>query len=189
MRRLSKGLAVTGIAIALSIAAIGAGSAEDVGAFGPPLAVKAMVVRTFTMKTSGAIKTEVKGEKGDEKTALMGLCNPATWANFGIVTEGNPKIYEQMGIYITTENPIKTGMTGDINLDKILVRFFDMTNDERRFSGRGMLKLTAHNATPGKRRMTGTIVGTKLEGVEDKLGGKFISVTANFDMDFSCGVT
>jgi len=40
---------------------------------------------------------------------------------------------------------------------------------------------------PGKRRMTGTIVGTKLEGLE-KLNGKFIDVTASFDMDFSCGV-
>jgi hypothetical protein len=50
-----------------------------------------------------------------------------------------------------------------------------------------MLKLTVHDASPGKRRMTGTIVGTKLEG-EDELSGKFIDVTASFDMDFSCGV-
>lgn len=39
----------------------------------------------------------------------------------------------------------------------------------------------------GKRRMTGTIVGTKLGG-QEKLKGKFIDVTAGFDMDFSCGV-
>jgi hypothetical protein len=44
-----------------------------------------------------------------------------------------------------------------------------------------------HDATPGKRRMTGTIVGTKLGGLE-KFNGKFIDVTASFDMDFSCGV-
>jgi hypothetical protein len=60
-------------------------------------------------------------------------------------------------------------------------------NEERKFGEKGMLKLTVHDASPGKRRMTGTIVGTKLEG-EDELSGKFIDVTASFDMDFSCGV-
>jgi hypothetical protein len=39
----------------------------------------------------------------------------------------------------------------------------------------------------GKWCMTGTIVGTKLGGLEE-LNGKFIDVTASFDMDFSCGV-
>ena len=78
-------------------------------------------------------------------------------------------------------------MTGDIKLDKIWVRFFDLENVERKFGGKGLLKLTVHDATPGKRRMTGTIVGTKLGGLE-KFNGKFIDVTASFDMDFSWGV-
>jgi hypothetical protein len=159
-------------------------AAEDVGPFGPPMAAKADVVRAFNMKVSGAMAAEVKGKKGDGKTGLVGQCNPAMFANFGIL---HGSLYEHEEITILSKDPIKTGMTGEIKLDKIWVRFSDLKNDERKFGGKGTLKLTAHDGAPGKRRMTGTIVGTKLEGLE-KLNGKFIDVTASFDMDFSCGV-
>jgi hypothetical protein len=162
----------------------GAGIAEDVGPFGPPLGAKALVVRTFSMKISGAVAAEVKGEKSDERTGLIGQCKPTTFANFGIL---HGTSYEQAEISVVSKDPIKTGVTGDIKLDKIWVRLFDLNNDERKFGGKGILKLTVHDAVAGKRRMTGTIVGTKLEGL-DKLGGKLIDVTASFDMDFSCGV-
>jgi hypothetical protein len=159
-------------------------AAEDVGPYGPPMGGKADVVRAFTMKVSGAMAAEVKGKKGDGKTGLFGQCKPTMFANFGILHGSS---YEQAEIAIMSKDPIKTGMTGDIKLDKIWVRFYDLKNDERKFGGKGTLKLTAHDGAPGKRRMTGTIVGTKLGGLE-KLGGKSIDVTASFDMDFSCGV-
>lgn len=173
-----------GIMAGVLLASVGSGLADDVGPFGPPIGVKAPVVRTYTMKTTGAVAVEVKGERGDEKTGLIGQCNPTMFANFGILHGSS---YEQAEIAVVSKDPIKTGMTGDIKLDKIWVRFFDLENDERKFGGKGTLKLTVHDATAGKRRMTGTIVGTKLEGL-DTLGGKFIDVTASFDMDFSCGL-
>jgi len=158
--------------------------AEEVGPFGPSLGAKAMVVRTFHMKTSGAVEAEVKGEKGDEETGLIGQCKPTMFANFGIL---HGSLYDQAEIAIVSQDAIKTGMTGDIKLDKIYVRFSDLKNDERKFGGKGLLKLTTHEAASSKRRMTGTIVGTKLKGF-GQLEGKFIDVTASFDMDFSCGV-
>jgi hypothetical protein len=179
---------VLGIVVGVVIGVAGAwgnmAAADDVGPFGPSLGAKADVVRSFTMKVSGAVTADVKGKKGDEKTGLVGQCKPTMFANFGILHGSS---YEQAEISIVSRDPIKTGMTGDIQLDKIYVRFFDLKNDERRFAGKGTLKLTTHDAAPGKRRMTGTIVGTKLGGLE-KLHGKFIDVTASFDMDFSCGV-
>jgi hypothetical protein len=179
---------VLGIVVGIVIGVAGAwgsmATAEDVGPFGPSLGAKADVVRAFTMKVSGAMTAEVKGKKGDEKTGLVGQCKPTLFANFGIL---HGTLYEQAEISIVSRDPIRTGMTGDIKLDKIYVRFSELKNDERRFGGKGTLKLTVHDAAPGKRRMTGTIAGTKLEGLE-KLNGKFIDVTATFDMDFSCGV-
>jgi hypothetical protein len=180
---------VLGIVGSIVISVAGAwgttATAGDVGPFGPSLGSKADVVRAFDMKVSGAMTAEVKGKKGDEKTGLVGQCNPTMFANFGIIHESSS--YEQAEISIVSKDPIKTGMTGDIKLDKIYVRFSDLKNVERRFGGKGVLKLTVHDAAPGKRRMTGTVVGTKLEGLQ-KLEGKFIDVTASFDMDFSCGV-
>jgi len=175
---------IGGIVIGVAGALGNMAAAEDVGPFGPSMGAKADVVRAFTMKVSGAVTAEVKGKKGDEKTGLIGQCKPTMFANFGIL---HGSLYEQAEISIVSKDPIKTGMTGDIQLDKIWVRFSDLKNEERKFGGKGMLKLTVHDATPGKRRMTGTIVGTKLEGLE-KLNGKFIDVTASFDMEFSCGV-
>ena len=173
-----------GIVAAASFAVPGNGMAEEVGPFGPSLGAKALVVRTFTMKTTGAVAAEVKGDKDDEQTGLIGQCKPTMFANFGILHGSS---YEQEEISIVSKDPIKTGMTGEIKLDKIWVRFSDLKTDERKFGGKGTLKLTVHDAASGKRRMTGTITGTKLEGLE-KLAGKYIDVTANFDMDFSCGV-
>lgn len=187
MSLLLKGFVSIGVAMALSVVMICLASAEDVGQFGPPLGVKAMVVRTFSMKTTGAIAKEVKGSKGDGETALVGQCNPSMFANFGILRENSD---ERAQITIVSTDPIKTGMTGDIYLDKVYVEFFnmkDMTDLGREFGGKGLMKLTVHDASPGKRRMTGTIIGKKLEGHGD-LNGKFIGVTASFDMDFSCGV-
>ena len=176
---------VVGIAVSVAGALCNMATAADVGPFGPSIGVKADVVRTFTMKVSGAVTAEVNGKKGDEKTGLVGQCKPTMFANFGILHGSSYD--EQAEISIVSKGPIKTGMTGDIKLRKIWVRFFDLKNMERKFDGKGLLKLTVHDATAGKRRMTGTIVGKKLEGL-GKLEGKFIDVTSSFDMDFSCGV-
>jgi hypothetical protein len=176
---------VVGIAVCVAGALCNVSAAEDVGPFGPSLGAKADVVRAFTMKVSGAMTAEVKGMKGDEKTELVGQCKPTMFANFGILRGSQSE--DQAEIAIVSRDPITTGMTGDIKLNNIYVRFFDLKNYERKFAGKGLLKLTVHDAAPGKRRMTGTIVGKKLEGL-GKLEGKFIDVTSSFDMDFSCGV-
>lgn len=179
-------IAVAGI---LSVLAGSVGHAADIGPFGPSLGAKADVVRSFTMKVSGAMTAEVKGRKGDELTGLLGQCNPTMFANFGIEHGTTYKVAE---ISIVSSDPIKTGMTGEIKLDKIWVRFseFDAGKQdfsERRFGGKGKMTLKVHDASPGKRRMTGTITGSKLKGLE-KQQGKVIDVTSDFDMDFSCGV-
>jgi len=180
---------VLGIVVGVGISVAGAlctmATAEDIGPFGPSIGVKADVVRTFAMKVTGAVTAEVNGKKGDEKTGLVGQCKPTMFANFGILHGSSYE--EQAEISIVSKDPIKTGMTGDIKLNKIWVRFFDLKNKERKFAGKGLLQLTVHDATAGKRRMTGTIVGKKLEGL-GKLEEKFIDVTSSFDMDFSCGV-
>ena len=152
---------VGGIAVCVAGGLSNMAAAADVGPFGPPLGVKADVVRAFTMKVSGAVTADVKGKKGDEKTGLVGQCKPTMFANFGILHGSS---YDQAEVTIMSKDPIKTGMTGDIKLEKIWVRFFDLKNEERTFGGKGMLKLAVHDAAPGKRRMTGTIVGTKLGG-------------------------
>ena len=164
---------------------VGEARADELGPFGPPLGVKADVVRTFTMKTSGAVAKNVKGSKGDGETGLRGQCNPKMFANFSI--EKGSMFGEQAEIAIVTVDPISTGATGNFKLSKIWVRFFDDANMERKFGGPGLLKLTVHQAAAGKRRMTGTISGSKLEGL-GKQDGKKLDVTASFDMDFSCGV-
>lgn len=175
---------VMGVTLATLIAIGDLAWAADVGPFGPPLGSKAKVIKSFNMKTSGALAMEVKAGKDDEKTGLIGQCNPAMFANFGILQDGT---YDQAEITIVSKDPIKTGMTGEIKLDKVWVRFMDLKSGERMFGGKGVLKLSAHEAAKAKRRMTGTIVGTKLEG-SAALSGKSIDVTAAFDMEFSCGV-
>lgn len=172
------------VAGALAALPAAAAWAQDLGPFGPPMGVKAEVVRSFSMKTTGAAAADIQGKKGDGQTGLRGQCNPSMFANFSF-EKGSA--YEGAEIAIVSKDPIKTGMTGEIKLDKIYVRFFDLKSDDRRFGGPGKMTLTVHDAGKGSRRMTGTITGTKLEGLE-KLGGKFIDVTASFDADFSCGV-
>jgi hypothetical protein len=178
-------LATIGLAtLALPVAA------GDVPPFGPALGEKADVVRAFHMKTTGFVAKEVTGKKGDGKTALVGQCKPTTWANFGI-HQGGPMDDQQAGFAIITKGKIETGATGKFPLDKVYVDFF-ITDGAKmaswRFAGTGLLTLTTHDASPGKRRMIGTVQGTKLVGLEDEAKGKAIEMEASFDMEFSCGV-
>jgi len=159
-------------------------AAADVGPYGPAFGAKADVVRSFTLTTTGAIAREITGKKGDGKTGLRGQCNPTMFANFGI-ERGD--FDQRADIYLITKGKIATGATGEFKLDTIWVSFYDDANGERKFGGPGTLTLTIHEASPGARRMKGTITGPKLEGL-DTQKGKFIAVTASFDMDFSCGV-
>jgi hypothetical protein len=172
------------IAAVQALGAVGA-RADEVGPYGPPLGVKADVVRSFTLKTSGAVTKEVNGRKGDGQTGLRGQCDPKTFANFGV--EKGSLLGEQAEVAIVTRDPIATGATGEFRLDKVYVRFFDDANGERRFGGPGKLTLTVHEAAAGRRRLSGAITGAKLEGF-DTQRGKRLDVTATFDLDFSCGV-
>ena len=158
---------------------------EDPGPHGPGLGT-ADVVRSFTLKTTGAVTKEVKGKKDDGKTGLIGLCDPKMFANFGI-EYGRMMDREKAAIAWITVDPIETGATGEFKLATIDVSFFDLTHRDRRFVGPGTLKLTVHNASSGNRRMSGTVAGTKLDGL-DSQKGKTLDITASFDLDFSCGV-
>jgi hypothetical protein len=166
-----------------------AAMAGELPPFGPAMGEQADVVRSFHMKTTGSVAKEVTGKKGDGKTGLIGRCNPATWANFG-VQQGTPMGGDQAGIAVITKGKIETGATGKFALDRVYVDFFliDGANiSSYRFGGPGVLTITTHDASPGKRRMIGTIQGSKLKGLEEAKG-KTIDVEASFDMEFSCGV-
>lgn len=172
------------IAAIQALGAVGT-RADEVGPYGPPLGVKADVVRSFTLKTSGAVTKEVNGRKGDGQTGLRGQCNPKTFANFSV--EKGSLLGEQAEVAIVTRDPIATGATGEFRLDTIYMRFFDDANGERRFGGPGTLTLTTHAVAAGRRRLSGTITGAKLEGF-DRQRGRKLDVSASFDMEFSCGV-
>jgi hypothetical protein len=163
--------------------------AADVPPFGPGLGEKADVVRAFQMKITGSVAKEVTGKKGDGRTALVGQCKPTTWANFGI-QHGSAMAGNQAGIAVVTKGKIETGATGKFELEKIYVDLFSIDGanvQSFRFAGPGVLTLTTHDGSPGKRRMIGTIQGAKLKGLDDAKD-KSIGVEASFDMDFSCGV-
>jgi hypothetical protein len=191
MRR-TIGRALSGLAGAglLALASPSAALAEDVPPFGPPLGVKAQVVRAFSMKITGAVKKDVTGKKGDGKTGLIGQCNPASWANFGVQV-GTAMGTEQAGIAVITRDKIATGATGTFPLDKVYVDWFSMeggTISAPRYGGPGVLTITTHDGSAGHRRMIGAIKGTGLAGLDGDAKGKKIDVEASFDMDFSCGV-
>jgi hypothetical protein len=164
-------------------------AAQEVPPFGPALGQKADVVRSFRLRATGAVTKEVTGKKGDGKTGLVGQCNPASWANFGIQV-GTSMGTEQASIAVVTQDKVGTGATGEFKLDKIYVDFLSIQGasiQSLRFAGRGVLTLATHDGSPGKRRMIGSIRGANLEGLDDA-AGKRIDVEAAFDMDFSCGV-
>ena len=172
------------IAAALVLVTASAG-ATDLGPYGPPFGVKADVVRSFTLKTTGAIVKEVAGKKGDGKTGLRGQCNPAKFANFAI-ERGNSGDDERTEIALVSKGPIETGATGEFKLSTIWVTFYDDVHGQRKFSGPGTLLISTHQASAGNRRLVGTIRGTKLEGLDDQTG-KLIDATASFELEFSCG--
>lgn len=164
-------------------------TADDVPPFGPPVGVKADVVRSFALKTTGGLALAATGAKGDGKTGLIGLCKPTTWANFGVEV-GTSFGVEKTGIAVITKGKIATGATGTFPLDKVYVDHLALKGQELvsdSFAGPGTLVITVHDGTPGHRRLVGTITGKKLKG---KAGEKpaTVDVEASFDMDFSCGV-
>jgi hypothetical protein len=176
------------LAVVLLLLAPAATLGDDLPPFGPPLGAKADVVRSFTMKLTGAVKKTVTGAKGDGKTGLVGQCKPTTWSNFGIAV-GSSMSAEQAGVYLITKGTIATGATGAFPLSKVMVELFTMSGqsiESLTFSGPGELVITAHDGTPGRRRLVGTITGKKLK--ESGSPGKAVDVEASFDMDFSCGV-
>jgi hypothetical protein len=157
----------------------------EVGPFGPPLGAVAPVVRSATLTTSGAIAGEYRGSSGDEVTGLRGTCNPEMWANFGI--DLPPGDYYRLQVTLTSKDEIPTGATGEFKLDRLDVEFTTEDMESLYFRGPGVLKLTTHDAAPGRRRMVGTMSGQGLEGREDA-EGQNLDATLAFDMDFSCGV-
>lgn len=159
--------------------------AAEVGPFGPPLGVLAPVVREATLQTSGAVTGTFSGKSGDDVTGLRGQCKPTMWANFGI--DLPPGDYYRLQATLTSRDEIKTGATGEFPLDSLVIEFTTQDMDTLQFKGRGVLKLTTHDATPGHRRMVGTMSGKGLEGRQEAEGKK-LDATVTFDMDFSCGL-
>lgn len=165
----------------------GGSPGAELGPFGPALGGVARVVRSATLETSGAITREVHGSsRDDEVTGLRGQCNPEMWANFGI--DLPPGDYYRLQVTLTSRDEIPTGATGEFPLDSLVVEFTTKDIDSLQFNGKGTLKLTTHDATPGHRHMVGTMSGQGLEGRQDA-EGQTLDATLDFDMDFSCGVS
>lgn len=173
----------------LTFAPAGAAQKEELGPFGPSLGATARVVRSVTVETSGAVTGTFKGSLKDENTGLMGTCNPGTFANFMIKLGGGNQ-FDEVWVTIWSKGKVGSGETGMFKLSSLELTFRKTTRTDfiqREFKGPGTLTLTAHDATRGKRRMTGTIEGKGLRG-RDGDEGKMLNAKVSFDMDFSCGV-
>jgi hypothetical protein len=161
---------------------------DDPGLYGPSLG-QAHVVRTLTITLRGGTNETISGKKEDGHTTLSGECKPDLFANLSFDTGGT--FDDHGGIGFATNDPIKAGQTGEIDLDWVMVDLAKINNgqpDAKRFkSDGGTLTLTTHNAAKGSRRMVGTIVAGKLEPL-DGLESPPVDVNAAFDVDFSCGI-
>jgi hypothetical protein len=162
---------------------------DQMGPYGPAMGATAMVVRSATIETTGAVSGTFTGKSADETAGLMGLCNPDTFANFLIKT-GEPG-GKEVWAGLMSKREIGTGATGTFPLDYLEITFRDSTDNDfyqHDFRGPATLTITTHDATPGARHMVGTIEGKGLEG-RDEVEGQTIDASVKFDMGFSCGVT
>ncbi|MGI6656517.1 MAG: hypothetical protein ACOX5Z_06790 [Desulfobulbus sp.] len=162
------------------------------GPYGPKLGDMAHVVRSVIVKTSGDVTGEFSGAKGEEGTYLVGLCNPTSFANFGIVVPGG-EAWDKVTVTIYSKGPIGTAETGTFKLEWVEAAFSKIDGDKtayRRFKNPGTITLTTHDATPNARRMIGTMEGRDLEEITTmgELTGKTVDLDVSFDMDFSCGI-
>lgn len=180
----------TGASSSSASAAQGAGAGEDPGEYGPGLN-PVHVVRTLTIKITGGHTETITGKKQDGRTTLSGGCRPDLFANLSFDTGGT--FDDQGGIGFASNDPIKLGQTGEIDLEWVMITMFKMNKgkgepqSKRFMSDGGTLTLTTHDAAKGRRRMVGTIVAKNLEPKDD-LQSKPVDVEAAFDVDFSCGV-
>lgn len=161
----------------------------ELGPYGPALGMRAPVVRSVKVETSGEVTGAFTGTKGQEETGLMGLCNPETFANFMLAMPGG-KEYDEVWVTNMSKHAIGTGETGEFALAYVEVTFRKMSSEnfvQRDFRGPGTLTLTRHDAEPGHRRMIGTMEGAGLQGRNDD-AGKTLDLKVSFDMDSSCGL-
>jgi len=171
-------------------AAQSAGADEDPGEYGPSLS-PVRVVRTLTIKITGGHTETISGKKADGHTTLSGGCRPDLFANLSFDTGGT--FDDHGGIGFASNDPIKLGQTGEIDLSWVMITIFKMNKgkgepESKRFmSDGGTLTLTTHDPSKGRRRMVGTIVAKNLEP-KDNLQSKPVDVEAAFDADFSCGI-
>ncbi len=163
--------------------------AVKLGPYGPPMGMRAHVVRSMQVTTSGAVAGTFIGSKADGVTSLTGLCNPNSFANFMLVLPGD-KQYDEVWVTNMSTRAVGTGATGTFRLDYIELTFRKTTGGfvQHSFRGPGKMTLTTHLAAPGHRRMIGTMEGTALKGRGDDTG-KTLDARVSFDMDFSCGIT
>jgi len=161
---------------------------DDPGLYGPELG-QAHVVRSLTIKVSGGMNETFAGKKEDGKTTLSGECKPDLFANLSF--DIGESLGDRAGIGFATNDPIKMGQTGEIDLDWVMIDSVKISNADvqsKRFKSEdGTLTLTMHDPSKGSRRMTGTIVAKNLQPL-DELKVQPVNVEASFDMDFSCGV-
>ena len=179
--------AATLVAVALGMRSAPA-AAQDVGPLGPPLGVKAALVRSVTVETTGAVTGKFIGSATDPKTGLMGTCNPKTFANFMLTMAGGKGA--EIWATLWSRGPIPTGETGIFRLSRLQITFRQESPTDfiqREFDGPGTLTLTRHDAAPGARRMVGTLEGKALQG-RDADAGQALDARVSFDLSFSCGI-
>jgi len=159
------------------------------GAFGPELGVRAHVVRSVTIKTSGEISGEFSGVKGEDGTYLSGLCDPESLANFMLALPGGDQ-WDEIWVTNYSKGAIATAKTGTFELSWVSITFRKYGDGQftfHEFKGQGTMILTTHDADPENRRMIGTMEGIGLVGTRGD-DGREVDLLVSFDMDSSCGV-
>jgi hypothetical protein len=160
------------------------GSQKTVGPIGPSLGEKAPVVESAALTTTGEVAIVARATSADGQTSLFGQCDPTRFANFGIEMKSDK--YARIEVTLTSAKPIPTGATGETRLPVLDVTFTTPSYDQQVFRGPGTLTLTRHDASPGARRMVGTMSG---QGLKRSGGEGTLDATFEFDLAFSCGVT
>ena len=147
-------------------------------------------VRSAILKTSGSISGEFSPtDKSNAK--IVGRCDPDMFANFGVSFASDG--WNSVGVSLMSDDEIKTGQTGSIELDWAYVSFTDDEHNSTEFRGPAEFVIASHDASPP--RMTGTLKGALpgygglLSTPETKvLPDQSIEFEFTFDINAACGV-
>jgi hypothetical protein len=143
------------------------------------------LVRSVTLKTSGARETALEGSGAAETARYAGSCKPDVFANFVIeVAPGGSFFDERTSVSMASKEAIAPGQTGEIPLSWLAVEFLDKEGPMKKYRGPGTMTVTRHDAGDAP-RLVGTLKGA-IDGKEGEEGKK-LDAEAAFDLNVSCG--